>query len=678
MIRPFRVPVLTRAISALVAVLAGVVPVVPSAAQGNTACSRLGCQLSIEEALASVGQISQRKQSFVGAVRQLLVALAGRFGDEGAQVQAAVASMGSALTEWDQAILAFETRARQARRPPEVHLALGVVYLDRYRLDAALREFTEAGRLAPQRTDALTYQALVHALSSRPAAAAAALAKAFSIEPGRPALVYSLARQLALAGQDAEAVNALRTFAAAQYARTFDRTATPVGGSPFERVALLRQPPGVAPIFAPAHYADAFVLLTRGAYREAVDRFEQLAARDPLVATIGRDRLPQGSAALRAGSVRSAIEHWRAAVTADAGLSEAHRLLAVALREADQQEESIREFQTAISLNPDDERSRIALAELYGAAGQDADAERTLQEAIARLPRSGQAYYSLGRLQRLMAKNLDAARAFERAAAHDPLVGQDSLYEAVGAIHVGEGDFDRAADAFQARVDVSPNSADAHRRLGEVLLQRSRHDEALAEFMAALLIDPGTVRAYAGVGQLRLQQGRYAEAAEAAQRAVDLDPAHPGARYSLGAALLRSGRKAEGQKEIEIFERLQAENRARDERDWEVKLLRQAASASLDKGDIEQVAEALRKVIPYAPDDPASYISLGAVLKKLGQHAEAIEQFEKALSLKAGADVHRLLAESYQSLGRLEESRRHRAVYDRATEDRLKNLGALR
>jgi tetratricopeptide (TPR) repeat protein len=119
-------------------------------------------------------------------------------------------------------------------------------------------------------------------------------------------------------------------------------------------------------------------------------------------------------------------------------------------------------------------------------------------------------------------------------------------------------------------------------------------------------------------------------------------------------------------------------NRAKEDREWELRLIRQAASTNLEKGDYEQVAEQLRKVIPYTPDDANAYVSLGVVLKKLGRHAEAIENFQKALELKAGADVHRLLAESYEPLGRLEESRRHRQIYDRAREDRLKTLGGGR
>jgi tetratricopeptide (TPR) repeat protein len=626
-----------------------------------------------------VAQANQRKQAFVGALRQLTVALAGTFGDEGTRVRSSIESMSVALDEWDKSILAFEGQLRQADRRPEFHMALGAVYLERSRLEEALREFGETSRLDPQRADAYTFQALSATLSNKPALAAPALAKASTLDPGKPVLVYNHARQLAIAGEAEHGRKVLRTFVDSWPLQSIERAAVDAGGAPFERVALLRQVAGVAPIFPPALYTDAFKLLTQGAYRDAVDRLRQSALRDPLnIGWSEGDRLAQGSAALRNGDIRTALVHLRAAVESAPDRAEAHRILAVAYHENDQGVESIEEFRTAIRLNPSDERARISLADALNAAGQDADAERVLREATESLPGAGEAHYHLGRVYRLMARNVDAVGAFERAAALNPIVGSDYLYETIGAIHTVEANFDRAIDALQKRVDVSPNNAEAHRKLGEAYLQQNRPDEALAEFLVALLVDPRSADTYAGIGQLQLQRGKYNDAAEASRRAVDLDPAHRGARYSLGSALVRLGRTADGEKEIREFERLQAEARTLAEREWELRLIRQAASVSLDQGDYGQVAEQLRRAIQYSPDDATAYVSLGAVLKRLGQHAEAIENFHKALDLKAGVDVHRLLAESYEALGRLDESQRHRNIYTRAKQERLKALGGNR
>ena len=679
MFHPFRASRLALSAGLLAGLLLGLGPASASAGQATSRCQGSSCELSVEDAFAAVTQISRHKQEFVGNVRQLIVALAGTFGDEGPRIRTTLEAMGSALATWDRTIQQFEDAVRAGNRPAEVHLALGVVYLDRYRLDAAQREFGEATRLNARRADAHTYQALVQTLLNKPDAAAAAFARAAAIDTRKAGLLYSQARQLALAGQQPEAAKALQAFIVAQQARLANPAAPDDGRPPFDRVALLRQTPGVAPIFPPALYAEAFAHLARGAYAEALDLFKQAFDRDPLSRVAGgNDRLTDGGAALRAGNVPLAIQHLKAAVAAEPARAEAHRLLGVALREADQADESVAELTSAIGLDAADERARISLADVYGAAGRDADAERTLQAAIAAMPASGQAYYSLGRLYQLMAKNLDAALALEEAATRNPLVGQDSLYDTIGGIYLAEGDFEKASAAYQARVDVSPNNGDAHRKLGDVLQQRNQPDEALAEFMAALLVDPNHVPAWAGLAQLRLQQGKYAEAVSAAQMAVNLDPSHAAARYSLGASLLRLGRKAEGQREIEVFEKMQTEKRLREDRDWELRLIRQAASTSLDKGDIEDVAVQLRKALELAPDDPQAYISLGVVVKKLGRHAEAVELFQKAVALKAGGDIHRLLAESYEALGQTAESQRHRALYDRARQERLQTAGGGR
>jgi len=99
------VPRLNRLLGSLLALVVTVVPVAPLAAQ-----------LTPEEAWATVAEANQRKQIFVGALRQLTVALAGTFGDEGPRVRSSIESLDVALAEWDRSILAFEARLRQASR----------------------------------------------------------------------------------------------------------------------------------------------------------------------------------------------------------------------------------------------------------------------------------------------------------------------------------------------------------------------------------------------------------------------------------------------------------------------------------------------------------------------------------------------------------------------------------
>jgi len=255
MFHPFRASRLALSAGLLAGLLLGLGPASASAGQATSRCQGSSSELSVEDAFAAVTQISRQKQEFVGNVRQLIVALAGTFGDEGPRIRTTLEAMGSALATWDRTIQQFEDAVRAGNRPAEVHLALGVVYLDRYRLDAAQREFGEATRLNARRDDAHTYQALVQTLLNKPDAAAAAFARAAAIDTRKAGLLYSQARQLALAGRQPEAAKALQAFIVAQQARLANPAAPDDGRPPFDRVALLRQTPGVAPIFPPALYA---------------------------------------------------------------------------------------------------------------------------------------------------------------------------------------------------------------------------------------------------------------------------------------------------------------------------------------------------------------------------------------------------------------------------------------
>ena len=165
-------------------------------------------------------------------------------------------------------------------------------------------------RLEPRRPDAHTFQALVYTMSNKPAAAAAALAKASAIDPGRRSSTACPANSRWPARTPKRPLRCALRCRPENPAGS--RSAADPGSAPFQRVALLRQVPDVAPIFPPALYADAFALLAQGDYTAAVALFRQAIQRDPIIGdALGRERLGQGSAALRAGNVRSAIEHFR-------------------------------------------------------------------------------------------------------------------------------------------------------------------------------------------------------------------------------------------------------------------------------------------------------------------------------------------------------------------------------
>ena len=135
------------------------------------------------------------------------------------------------------------------------------------------------------------------------------------------------------------------------------------------------------------------------------------------------------------------------------------------------------------------------------------------------------------------------------------------------------------------------------RVLGEAYVQQGRDRDAIPQFLAALLVQPKDAASWAALAQSQLRTGEYAAAESAARRAIQIDSARPGAQFALATALIRLGRVDEGSREMERFQRMQAEAQAREAREWELKMLNQEASASLQKGEQEQALAALTAAV---------------------------------------------------------------------------------
>src|SRR4029450_2943967 len=149
-----------------------VLAIATEAAFSQTAPSCIGaaCAPTLAQPWLTAREIYQRKQEFVAALRQLSIALTGRFGDEGRSVRSDIDSLEMALRRWDQSIVAFEKDLQQQGVGSGGHAALGTVYLDRFRIEDAVRSFEAAARIDPRRADVYRFMAMAHGLANRSSA----------------------------------------------------------------------------------------------------------------------------------------------------------------------------------------------------------------------------------------------------------------------------------------------------------------------------------------------------------------------------------------------------------------------------------------------------------------------------------------------------------------------------
>ena len=490
--------------------------------------------------------IHQIKIRFVDALQRFVRAQAGTFGDEADDLRQSLAAMRTALSEWTLAIQQFQSRSSRGARDAETEIAMATVWLDRHRPDAALRALEVAEQRDAGRVDLYTLRALAYGAADRWDEAARALRRAVAIDPRNPTLSYALAQRLAQLRRPDDAAQALRSVQRALDDRRTSTTRPSANRpAPFERVDLLRQVSGVAPIFPGARYAAGFAALETGDYDTALARFDDAVSRDPMLASSAdtRVRVVAAAAALVGGQLDAARQQLQLASDSAPDDAEPHRLLGLIYWVDEQTGKSIEHLRRAIQLAPADERARVLLSDVLADDRRLAEAERELMQARDAGLRSGQIAYRLARLYERQSLLPQAATAFADSESFGPVVGQDRFYQEWGSLLVNRADFDGASAVYAKRIDVNTNSAEAHRQLGEIYFLQGRHDEALAEFSVAVWLDPKDARAHAAAGQVHARLLRYPDAIAALQRALSLDGTLREARYALGTVLMRAGRR---------------------------------------------------------------------------------------------------------------------------------------
>jgi tetratricopeptide (TPR) repeat protein len=583
-------------------------------AQGPAECTGLDCaprgaapavtpDPAMQQVWQAAGELHQLKLRFVAALQRVTRAQAGTIGDEADELSAGIAAMRAALTEWDARVAQFDGATARLAPSAELHVARGTVFLDRHRPADALGELLEASRLDPERADVPALQALAYAASGRPAEALRAQGRAASRDAGNALLAYGVAQRAAAAKQPDAAAAALARVVDL-LARVSDGTDVGAGNrAPFERVALLRQAGGVAPVFAQAAYATAYAHLEAGDFTAAMTAFEQAQRNDPMIrsAPAVGDAVRRAGQLLRASDVAGAVKRLEAGVQDAPSYAEAHRALAVALFVQGAYERAIQHASDAVRLEPVNERARLLLVEILAAAGRMVEARQALEGAKQALPASGTVRFRLGQLFRAEGRVPEALTEWRASARLAPIVGRDHLYFSIGSATVDQADFDSAVDAYTARLDVNPNNPEAHRQLGELFFLMGRDVAALAEHSVAAWLAPSDARAHAGRGHAFLRLGQHQAAVRAFARSVALDGDEAEVRFGYGTALLRSGKSDEARRQLELSQEIRAAAIARGQREFERAALAGDANDGPGRPEMLGVRERLNRLIGETP-----------------------------------------------------------------------------
>lgn len=177
----------------------------------------------------------------------------------------------------------------------------------------------------------------------------------------------------------------------------------------------------------------------------------------------------------------------------------AHNRRGELLVDDDRPQEAIRDFQVAISLDPNCSLAVHNRAVSLAQAGESTAALRDFNRVIEMNPGLAIAYRNRAELLASLGRIEEALQDYTRAIEGLP---QDAeLYRARGSAWHRAGDYSRALADLNRAIELQPN-ADAYTQRGNVLAETGQFEAALGDFRQATAVDPQWGEAYRSLAWL--------------------------------------------------------------------------------------------------------------------------------------------------------------------------------
>jgi tetratricopeptide (TPR) repeat protein len=228
----------------------------------------------------------------------------------------------------------------------------------------------------------------------------------------------------------------------------------------------------------------------------------------------------------------------------------------------------------------------------------------------------------------------DALRGYDGLETTGPLIpaipSKTRMREARRLANTGvrlaqHGQHERAIARLKRSAALDPTVAGAWHNLGLSCLQIGRLEEAAGAFEHASRLDPNSADAHNQLAVALDHLGRKGLALRAYEAAVKLEPLRPEAQFRLGQLYFALGRR--GQAEAAFRTAAEAAAGSPHAQICE-------AFAADAAGDGETALNLLRAAIIADPENGIGHLTLGAMLARAGQFAEAAFHLERGITLQ--------------------------------------------
>ena len=536
------------------------------------------------------------------------------------------------------AVLAAQSKARQAPDDPGPTGQLGILYYGHGRFTAAAVCFRRAAGLDPDPLRWWYYTALAHDKGQEVPSAIEALERALAVSEYAPAHV-KLA-DLLLETDPKRAEDSYRRAAEldgglASAHLGLGRCALVRG----ERAAALRhiqQAVDLDPSFASAHYELAMLLRAEGRMSDALEHlrlFRQGAdapfRQDPLLMTLLRQtadtrvRTARAEALWKAGRGDEARSVVRAILETDPDRRSVHALLGVAYMRQGLYEEGADQFRQLLEIDPNSIEAKGHLAEALFRTGRSGEAEQLLQEAIALHPDGAANLLRMATLLAERGSDDDALELLRRAAAAQP--ADPRIRRQLGRVLTRLGRHEEAIEQLRAAVELDPGDAAGLMLLGQLLVARGDRDEARLVWEAAIDAQHRFMPAYASLAALAAADADYERAEAVLRQGIAQAPQSPiliGRLAWLLATCPQSARRG-GTEAVELAERA-----CRMTQNANPQLLAVLAAAYAEATRFDEAVETQRRAIEL--------VSRGGPPGTLAEHRNRLLLYESRRPYRSG------------------------------------------
>ena len=253
-------------------------------------------------------------------------------------------------------------------------------------------------------------------------------------------------------------------------------------------------------------------------------------------------------------------------------------------------DKSIAAFDKQVEVDPKYRRAHYYEAQVYQSIGRNSDAMRQYEILLAQDGTDQKVLYQLVRFLKATTLhaidqlgNLDpnsiymlvlkaesntqgqdynkAIEEYQQVLAKDPSF--PGIHFALGENYYGKVDFPNAEKELRLALQEDPNHPKANYYLADILVKSGRLNEAVPLLELSVPADPGFMKGYFLLGKCYAAQGKLPEALNLLQKATEMEPDDKNVHYQLAQLYTKLNEPAKSEEQIQIFQKLYADERAK-------------------------------------------------------------------------------------------------------------------